>query len=101
MKTTMSALRSSLIASALLLATSCVYTACDDDSAVKEPAPDAGTTAPPPPPAGQDGGKGQEDCVRNPTTHLEIINACTEATKIAKNPTLPKLLPDGRLPPLN
>jgi hypothetical protein len=33
-------------------------------------------------------------------THLEIINACTDATGIAKNPVLPLLLPDGGLPQL-
>jgi hypothetical protein len=40
------------------------------------------------------------DCYLNPTTHLEIINACTDAVKITKNPTLPLLYPDGGLPPL-
>ena len=41
-----------------------------------------------------------KDCFDNPKTHFEIINACTNATRIEKNPTLPKLLPDGGLPPL-
>ena len=83
--------------------------ACDDSSAVKEPSPapmgtntvDSGA------PAGNDGGPnadggdgGPSDCVMNPKTHAEIINACTNATKITKNPVLPKLLPDGGLPPL-
>ena len=36
----------------------------------------------------------------NPTTHFEIINACTDAVKITKNPTLPLLFSDGGLPPL-
>ena len=40
------------------------------------------------------------DCYLNPATHLEIINACTDAVKISKNPTLPLLNPDGGLPPL-
>jgi hypothetical protein len=48
--------------------------------------------------AGVDGGP--SDCVQNPHTHDEIINACTDAVKITKNPTLPLLLPDGGLPPL-
>jgi hypothetical protein len=43
---------------------------------------------------------GPSDCVMKPQTHLEIINACTDAVKITKNPTLPLLLPDGGLPPL-
>jgi hypothetical protein len=37
----------------------------------------------------------------NPKTHLEIINACTNAVKITKEPVLTKLYPDGGLPPLN
>lgn len=39
-------------------------------------------------------------CFTNPTTHHEIINACTTAEKIYKDPDLPLLLPDGGLPPL-
>lgn len=77
--------------------------ACDDSSAVKEPEPnppgtvgDAGGG-----PVAADGGDAGPDCFTNPKTHFEIINACTNATKIAKNPVLPKLLPDGGLPPLN
>lgn len=40
------------------------------------------------------------DCFPNPTTHDEIINACTDAQKFDKTPNLPKLLADGGLPPL-
>jgi len=29
------------------------------------------------------------DCVLHPKTHLEIINACTDATRIEKHPNLP------------
>ncbi|HEY0252346.1 MAG TPA: hypothetical protein VGC41_12515 [Kofleriaceae bacterium] len=39
-------------------------------------------------------------CFTNPQTHEEIINACTDAQKIIKNPTLPLLDPDGSLPAL-
>jgi hypothetical protein len=39
------------------------------------------------------------DCFTNPKTHFEIINACTDAQKIDKQPSLPLLLPDGGLPP--
>lgn len=39
-------------------------------------------------------------CFTNPTTHLEIINACTTAEKVYKNPVLPLRLADGGLPPL-
>ena len=47
-----------------------------------------------------DGGSSASDCVMNPMTHLEIINACTDAAKIDKKPSLPRLLADGGLPPL-
>jgi hypothetical protein len=80
--------------------------ACDDSSsAVKEPTPspgtpvDSGTSVIP----GVDAGTSDaapKDCFDNPKTHFEIINACTNATRITKNPTLKKLLPDGGLPPL-
>lgn len=39
-------------------------------------------------------------CFENPTTHAEIINACTTAAKVEKKPTLPLLNPDGSLPTL-
>ena len=86
-----------------------VVVGCDDSSgAVKEtpvlPMPDGAVNP------GVDGGGpgtdgggvdgGPSDCVQNPHTHDEIINACTDAVKITKNPTLPLLLPDGGLPPL-
>ena len=90
-----------VIASAAALAV-----ACDDSSnAVKEPPTDA--TPPTPIDSGRlsDGAVvtpdgGPTDCVLNPTTHLEIINACTDAVKIAKTPTLPLRAADGGLPPL-
>jgi hypothetical protein len=47
--------------------------------------------------AGADAGP---TCFTNPTTHFQIINACTTSQGIAKNPVLPLLLPDGGLPPL-
>lgn len=39
-------------------------------------------------------------CFNNPTTHYEIINGCTTAQSVDKNPVLPLQLPDGGLPPL-
>jgi hypothetical protein len=101
-----------LLAVLTLVGACMVYGACSDDSsAVKEPSPDAGGTSSSGTtssgstsgssgnnPDGGDGGP--TDCVQNPTTHLEIINACTNATQITKNPTLNKLLSDGGLPPL-
>src|SRR5262245_57705884 len=52
---------------------------------------------------GGTGGSGGPDasCFMPPlTTHVQIINACTDSVKITKNPVLPNLLPDGGLPPL-
>ena len=62
--------------------------ACDEGSAVKEPAPSPSGTAATDaggPATGGDGGAdgGPSDCFVNPKTHFEIINACTGATKIA------------------
>jgi len=40
-------------------------------------------------------------CFMNPTTHAEIINACTTADKVDKDDSnLPLLNDDGSLPPL-
>lgn len=68
--------------------------ACDGSSAIKEHDSGRSNVAAP-------SGDGGKDCFDNPKTHFEIINACTTATRIEKNPTLPKLLADGGLPPLN
>ena len=78
----------------LFLALPLVFTAaCGDDGSAGPK--DAG-----PKDAGIDGGPPDASCFENPTTHNEIINACTTAQKITKNPTLPLLHPDGTLPPL-
>ena len=81
--------------------------ACDDaGNAVKEPVRPVDSGVPPlqdsaiptdgaPFPDGA-----PSDCVLDPKTHEEIINGCTDAVRITKNPTLPLLLPDGGLPPL-
>lgn len=88
--------------------------ACDDSgNAVKEPAitPGADSGGPANPgvdsgPQGTDSGEptlpdgAPSDCFMNPMTHFEIINACTDAVKITKNPSLPLLLSDGGLPAL-
>jgi hypothetical protein len=52
--------------------------------------------------AGTGGGGtgGAPDCYPNPMTHLEIINACTDAQRIDAMPVLPLLEMDGGLPPL-
>lgn len=75
----------------------------DDDNAVKETLDSGNPQTPMDSSLGDsamDSGLGDADCFLNPTTHFEIINACTDATRIDKNPVLSKLLPDGALPPL-
>jgi hypothetical protein len=87
-----------------LAATGLGLAACAEDSAVKEVVADAGkrdsaaNDGSVTPADGGDGGG--RDCFENPQTHVEIINACTTATKVVKNPSLPALLPDGGLPAL-
>lgn len=64
--------------------------ACGDDGnrgAPRDAAPQPDASTEPP-------------CVQNPTTYLEIINACTDAVKIYKDSHPPLLNPDGTLPPL-
>ena len=39
-------------------------------------------------------------CVANPMTHVQILNACTNATPFDKTPFYPALAPNGQLPPL-
>jgi hypothetical protein len=40
------------------------------------------------------------NCISNPTTSDELMNACTTADKVDKHPTLPLQLSDGGLPAL-
>ena len=94
-----------VVLGAAFMASSLVYLACDSSgNAVKEqnPAVDSGKLGDgaPSAEASADGALPDGDCFLNPTTHFEIINACTDAVKITKNPTLPLLLTDGGLPPL-
>lgn len=73
------------IALALVLASACG----DDGETVKDAGPhDAGVTAP------------DASCFEHPTTHYEIINACTTAQKIYKTTKPPLQNDDGSLPPL-
>jgi hypothetical protein len=63
-----------------------------------ETTPDASVVVTPDaPPVVPDAGP---QCFTNPTTHFEIINACTTSQGIDKHPVLPLLLPDGGLPQL-
>lgn len=82
---------------ALLVALAIVTTtACDDDSGTT-PADMAHTT-------GADmamtGGTMDMGCFMNPTTHVQIINACTTAQSYDKTPYYPAAAPNGVLPPL-
>jgi hypothetical protein len=80
-----------VIAMALLAAAACGGD--DDDGATDaRPTADARTVDASPTP--------DADCFENPTTHDEIINACTTAQKIYKDSDPPLLNPDGTLPPL-
>lgn len=45
-------------------------------------------------------GGGEPACYTDPKTHVEIINACTDAEMVDKVVNLPLLQPDGSLPPL-
>ena len=97
---------SGLLGCAMVILASVTHAACDDSSsAVKEPTAGSGNDAGPRADGGGlDAGTlpdgAPKDCFDDPKTHFEIINACTNATKLTKNPTLPRLLADGGLPPL-
>lgn len=77
----------------VLLATAlCSVAACSDDP---ETSPDASVVSD----AGPDAGTAP-DCFERPTTHAELINACTNSQHVDKTPVLPLLGADGTLPPL-
>ena len=40
------------------------------------------------------------NCITDPQTSDELLNACTDSQKVAKTPTLPLLNSDGTLPAL-
>ena len=88
------------------------YAACTDDSGVHDtpilkdagplPGTDGSMTNPDGSPIDMRDGAPPPglDCFPDPKTHDEIINACTDAARVDKHPTLPLLLADGGLPPL-
>ena len=108
----MAARKIAVVLAVLASMSAIAFVACDDGSnAVKEPNPTVDSGGPQPvvdsggPLPGMDGGPtlpdgAPSDCYLDAKTHLEIINACTDAVKITKNPTLPLLAADGGLPPL-
>lgn len=76
--------------------------ACGDDAPAKkerdagsEPAPDDEPDA-----EVSEEDAGEPDCYPEPKSYVQIINACTDAERVEKDPKLPQLLPDGTLPPL-
>ena len=80
----------------LLLCSVLAAAACS--SSAKSASPDLAMAAPadmavPPPDL-------LPSCVTNPMTHVEIINACTNAQAFDKTPFYPTLAPNGQLPPL-
>ncbi|MEY4545085.1 MAG: hypothetical protein RL685_1280 [Pseudomonadota bacterium] len=81
-----------------LLLTAALGVGCgdkQDNTVVSEPNGSDGS-------AGSGGGSGAEqteDCFENPTSHLELINACTKAVRIKRTPDLSLLNADGSLPP--
>lgn len=84
----------------LLLALCALTAACDDDTD-ERPSQDAATLEPDASDETSDtGAEIAPDCFEDASTHLAIINACTEAEKVEKDPDLPLLLPDGGLPAL-
>lgn len=68
----------------------CVVAACGNDPKVKQ---DAGVVF-------EDAGAPDASCFDNPTTHYEIINACTTAQQIYKDSDPPLLNSDGTFPDL-
>jgi hypothetical protein len=84
---------------------------CKDDGESPIPTIDAGASVdsgtstpadagPSPTDAGASGDAGAADCYPTPKSYVELINACTDAEKVVKNPSLPLLGADGGLPPL-
>ncbi len=76
---------------ALILVLLAVGVGCGDDGDNQTGPKDAGIDTPPVLDA---------SCFDNPTTHYEIINACTKAQQIFKDSHPPLLKPDGTLPAL-
>ena len=79
---------------ALSVSAAVLLTACADDGG------DDGTPAPNNAVPNNSANNDTPTCFQNPTTHIEIINACTDATPVNKTPVTPLLNPDGTLPPL-
>jgi hypothetical protein len=73
---------------------------CGDDSNPANPDGQVRLDGPTPDSSTPDGGGPDADCFMNPQTHVQIINACTNAQKFNKMVVIPGQLPDGALPPL-
>jgi hypothetical protein len=86
----------------VLLALSCAA-ACGDNDTPAQKARDAGREPEPEPESDaevEEQDAGEPDCYEQAKTYVQIINACTDAERVQKDPELPQLLPDGTLPPL-
>ena len=96
----------------IIIASTLAFVACSDDNAVTEPQGTSGGTTtssggtsgqttsgdagPPKFDAGLDDAGNPKDCFDPPlTTHLQIINACTNADKIVRTPKSSKIPTDG------
>ena len=84
----------------LMSALLCAAAACGDGDPSADPS-DAPSGSTIDASIGPDAAPGPDAaCYEDPRTYLQIINACTDADKIDRNPVLPLLNDDGSLPPL-
>ena len=88
------------IAVAFLAIGSTAMLGCGDNGNPANPDAPGRMDAPPPDSFTPDGGGPDADCFTNPTTHVQIINACTNAQHVSRPATVPGQLPDGALPAL-
>lgn len=112
----------SYVAALGILGSSVLYMACSDDSAVTEPPGNtsggtgtssgqssgqttSGDAGPPKYDAGVDDAGNPKDCFDPPFTadstysvHFKIINSCSSADKVVRNPKSTKIFADGGVP---
>jgi hypothetical protein len=88
--------------SALILFGAVVMSACDGETPSDTGASSSSSSSSSASSSSGEGGAGGAGggCVSDPKTHVEIINACTDAEKVGKVVNLPLLNADGTLPPL-
>jgi hypothetical protein len=97
-------IRMKTLAPVIFLGAVCLASACTDElpstSGASSSSSSSGVGGEGGAGAGGSGGSGggEPACYANPKTHVEIINACTDAEMVDKVVNLPLLLPDGSLP---